>query len=902
MTELPSGTVTLLVTDIENSTGHWEDAPAEMREALEAHDRIVGDTIVAHDGLVVQHSGDGYWGVFTSAPRAAAAAVAIQREIQSQPDEIRRRLKIRVGMHTGNASPAGMRYYGSTANRVARVADLANGDQIVCSAATAALLADVELRSEGLHELRNIGVDEIYLLTHDDVVTDPRPLRRPVLKPNLPAVHSSLIGREHDVERVMGWLDAGQSLVTLAGPGGVGKTRLAIELGERWSSVTSSPAVFAGLASVRDGSDVLAAIADVLGARQQPGMDLLESIVDFVLDRTLLLIVDNCEHLLDAARSVVRRLIDVPGVTIVATSRAALDVDGERLVRVEPLDLANHAVELFVDRAQRYDSTFELGPGDDTHISDVVTRLEGLPLAIELAAARVRVLSPKELSAELARSLDVLGADEDPSKRTTLRSTVAWSHQLLDPVEAAVFERMSVFAGGATMDAIRTVCADGDLVEPAAVDAAVLGLVDQSMVIGWTDRGRRRFRTLETMRQFGERRLRDAGVLSDVQARHAQYYLDLAATENDRLFSDAEREAWQSVDAEWDNLRVAFDTLRRTGEIDRAASLVSSLVYHATFAMRLELFSWADELRTMPGAAERVSYGDLCGAAALGAYFTVSGKTDALAAEGLAADPPDPQGWCRVALAAVSLNNTLSPERSDEMTRSWLESGPTTVGARLWANAVRAFHLCSHEFDPVAAKPHADEVLRIARETGSVSAQALAGWAHGMVMSFGNLEGAISVWNDAREGPRSMPDDHLLDHLLVGLVLHFTVEHHGIVEALRNCHSALRSAVDSHYYAGASHLFGVTAIALCRGGEPKTGAKLVGAMEANGHFPRANARQALVEALGERAERYKLQGTMLTTTQAARVALDALSSAIERLGDDPVLGQFDTGQPTPVAE
>ncbi len=880
MAELPTGTVTFLLTDIENSTAHWEDAPTEMREALAVHDRIANETIEAHHGVMVKHSGDGCWGVFTAATDAAAAAIEIQRQVQSQPPRIRARLRIRIGMHTGEANPTGEHYFGSTPNRVARIGDIGNGDQIFCSSATAVLLPTADLTSAGLHELRGIGVEEIFVLRHDDIYTDDRPIRRPAFKSSLPKLYTAFVGRHDELEQTREALRQKHSVVTLLGPGGVGKTRLAIETATAIVERTDQPVVFCDLSAVRDSAQLLVTIADAVGARLQPGMDMADSIVDFLRDRTLLVVLDNCEQIWSPVRMLIESLSTLDGIDVLATSRVALRMPGERVLDIAPLTPAISGVDLFVSRAREHDSTFVLEEADEPHVRAIAERLEGIPLAIELAAARIRVMSPVELATALVESFEVLGGSGD-RLRDSLEDVVSWSYELLSPAEAAVFERMSVFANGATLDAIRAVCADDDLVDAHAVADIVLSLVEQSMLVAWTADGHRRFRLLETMRAFGHDRLVEQASLGTFDRAHAEYFHSLAAREHGRIFSPDEYDAWRVLDLEWDNLRRGFDTFHRLALYEEAAGLVRELVYYATFSMRLELFSWAEEIRVLPEVRSQPVYGDLCGAAALGAYLRVSPAVLDLAAEGMAADPPDPEGWCRVALAAVFLNNLHAAEEADEMTRSWIESEPESVGTRIWAHGFRAFYLCSHGM-PVEAEKHAAITREIARETQSVSAHALAAWAQGMVVSFGNLGGAISIWEDARSGPRSMPRDHLLEHLLVGLVLHFTVIQADPVDALKSCRSALQRAVDSHYYAGTSHLFGVTAIALCRGGEPEVAARLVGAMEANGHLPRGNAQEALTEALGDAAERHKAKGHTMSITQAAHVALDSLEIAITR--------------------
>ena len=883
MEMLPSGTVTFLLTDIENSSTHWEEAPVEMRVALAAHDEVVEEVVPSFGGSVFKHMGDGCWACFSTAPAAADAAIEIQRRIQGQPDEIRARLKIRIGIHTGNVDPTDGDYFGPVPNRSARIADLANGDQIVCSATTAGLLTQFDLHSDGLHELRGIGVQEVFIISADDVFTDPRSLRLPVVPSNLPRIHTTFVGRSDDVERTTKYLQNDHSVVTLIGPGGVGKTRLAIEVGHQFAP--TEPVHFCNLAVVTEDDDVAASVANTVGARQQPGMDLLDSIADYLSERELLLILDNCEHVVGAVGKLVVKLEHASKLQVVATSRSALGIVGEQLVVIEPLPPETAGVELFVSRAQQKDASFELTDENEADVREITKRLDGIPLAIELAAARIQLMSPAELAAGLDDRFRLLSGHR-PGRQETLRETVQWSHRLLSPQEAALFVRMSVFAGGADLDAITQVCTDHEEVTADAIPDLLLGLVDKSMVVSSLTSGRRRFTLLETMRRFGHEELEQTGSLESYRVRHAEYYANLAERENDRLFSAGEPDVWVVLNQEWANLRLAVDTLGIEGDLTGGAQLVVALVWYATFSMRFELFTWAEELLTIEAIETHPAYTDLCGAAALGAYLTVNGQVTSLAEAGLAKDPSDPQGFCRTALAAVFLNNVHTAEASGALTLDWLDAKPTTIGGRLWAEGFRVFHLCSH--GPAERAPdHASTVVGIANETNSPSAKALAAWSQGMVVTFDDLDAAIQIWTDGLEWPRSRPREQLGEQLLDGLRRHFTVTRNDVTVALKNCRDAVQKALDQHYYAGTSHLFGVSAVALCRSGDAKTGARLVGAMIANGHLPRENAQRALQDALGDEVELYKQSGRTLSVTQAANVALDALDAALASTSTKP---------------
>ncbi len=878
---LPSGVVTFLFTDIENSSGWWEERPTEMRTGLIAHDALVADVVAEHGGVIVKHLGDGCWAAFGSASTAAAAAIDFQHRHQTSASPSGLQLRIRIGLHTGEVEPTGHDYFGPVVNRAARIADLANGDQIVCSSSSAALITGFDLRSEGLHELRGIGVDEIHMLLSDDVVTDSKPLRRPVTPTHLPKPKTSLIGRELDIERTLGFVVDDEVLVTVLGPGGVGKTRLAVEVGTRAVEHFRGQVHFCDLVPAADRDAVVETIAETVGARRQPGMDLIDSIADYLADRRELVILDNCEHVIDTVREVVTRLLDTSDVHVLATSREALGLPGEQQVIVAPLTPETDGVELFVDRARRLDHRFELNAANRSAVADVASRLDGIPLAIELAAARIRLMAPGELAERLRDGLTAIGRVVHGDRHETLRATVRWSYDLLAPAEAALFTRLSVFSGGFDLAAAVAVCGDDTLVRTDDVSELVLALLDKSMLTSDNIDGHQRFRMLETLRLFADAELDEGGGATAVRTRHAFYYCELAQLEGGRLFGSTEPEVWRVLDTEWSNFRTALDTFEANDDLDSGAELVVALVWFAAMSMRFELFGWAKELLAVDGVDRHSRYTDLCGAAAVGSYFTLDGRVDELAEAGLAVDPSDPEGFCRCALASVFLNNVHTPEASDELTSAWLATDPQHAGGKIWAHGFRTFHLCTHAPGPAMVE-HAEVLRDLAADSGSITVRCIAAWANGQVQSFTDLQLGIETWRNGRDWARSMPSNHLLDQLLVGLELHVTARRGELLSTLEGCRNALSEALDQHYYAGASHLFGVTAIALSRAGDAQTGARLVGAMMEIGHLPRRNARRDLESALGDDLDHFVGLGRGLGVTQAGHLAIGALDRALDR--------------------
>ena len=879
--ELPSGILTVLFTDIEGSTPRWEHDAHDMGIALEFHDQVLTEVISSHGGRVFKHTGDGMGAVFVSPTHAASAAVEIQRRLQADAWGSVERLKVRIGIHMGELEPTGADYFGPVVNRAARVMDVANGDQIVVTSRVAAFLTGVQLQPMGEHQLRGVGTERIEMVIDSGLEHDPRPLRARVeTSVKLPVQAHEIVGRESELGDIQQLLAAHRT-VTVVGPGGVGKTRLAIEAGHRLSESFADGVVMCELAPLTDGDAVADAVAQAIGAREQPGMSLLSSIANFVAHRHMLLILDNCEHVAEAVNQLGVALQTARQVQVLATSREPLGLPAEQLFGLLPLDAATAGVELFVSRASERDLSFDPSPADRAIVVQICERLDGIPLGIELAAAWTRVLSPADLLDRLHDRFQVLRGGRAGGRHQTLRDTVQWSYEQLNEAQAQLFDRLSVFASGFSLDAVEAVCVanDGDsLIDSADVLDLLMALVDKSMVMSQRGVGRIRFTMLGTLRQFGQERLDASGHSERFRSRHAAYFGELALAEARRLISHHEADVWETLDREWPNLRAGFDTMLDTGDFDAAASLLLELSWFAVLSMRYELFTWVEEFFAQVDVEARSDAGSLFGLRALRAYFTIDGHSVEYANRGLELDETDPYGLCRMSLSAVSLNNVHSAADSDTITSAWLNhvTDTTPVIANLWAEGMRAFHICSYDPSP-QAMAHALNVIGVGRSTDSATALGIGHWAIGMARTFENVPSALGEWRAGLDAVQSLGRSHLVYHVIVGLVLHFSVRRGDLNEVTHACLNALREARDLHYLAGTSHLFGVTAIVLCRSGRAAHGALLLGAMEANGHLPRPNAVRAVSTALGDDIDAAKRAGHHLSIDDAAGFAIDQLA-------------------------
>jgi predicted ATPase/class 3 adenylate cyclase len=571
--QLPTGLVTLLFSDIEGSTRMLTELGDAWGDVLAEHHRVLREAWMAHGGIEVGTEGDAFFVAFTDPAAAIAAAALAQRALAGSdwPYE-GQRVRVRIGVHTGHPKVRDGNYWGLDVHYAARLASAASGGQVLVSESTAGVVEGVELEDLGEHALKDFpSPRRLFHLVLDGRGSDRFPAPRTVStgRTNLPAVLSSFIGRDRELEQICALVEATQ-LVTLVGPGGVGKTRLSLTAAARLLDGTGDGVWLVELAALSDPRLVARETARVLGIGEVAGKPVLDTLVEAVRGRRLLLVLDNCEHVIGAVAELVAALVTrCPGVFVLATSREPLGVVGERVFRVPSLSVAqdeeegeSEAMRLFVERAREHRPDFTVHDGNAQTVGAVVRRLDGIPLALELAAARLRSLSIGDLSARLDRSLAVLsgGPRTASARQQTVQGLMDWSYELLSQREQSVFAALAVFAGGFELDAAEQVCAAEGIDSLDVVD--LLGsLVDKSLVQVDDIGERLRYRMLEIVREYAAAKLAGSGEerRARLLAAHRDHYLAQASVRPDRHGSPEERSWADRFELENDNIRAALD-------------------------------------------------------------------------------------------------------------------------------------------------------------------------------------------------------------------------------------------------------------------------------------------------------------------------------------------------------
>ncbi len=747
--------VTFLFTDVEGSTRRWEADADVMRVALAAHDEVLREAIEAHGGWVFKHTGDGVCAAFASPRSAVDAAVATQRELE---------LPVRMGIATGEAQLRGADYFGAVLNRAARVMAAGHGGQVLLAESTASLLSGVDLLDLGPRRLRDVPTPvHVFQVQADGLRTEFPSLRALDTSPgNLRPAVTSFIGRDAELAEVQAALRE-HRVVTLTGVGGVGKTRLAQEVAAGLADEFPDGVWFFESAAVADPAAVPDAVAAVLGITQQPGKTVSESVAAALEGRVRLLVLDNCEHVRDAVADLVETILAHSAtVKVLATSREGLGVADEQLWLVPSLDVDagtdSAAVALFVERARSVAQHFSLAWADEAEAAvEICLRLDGIPLAIELAASRMASMTASEMRDRLDHRFRLLvGSRRGLERHHTLRHAVAWSYDLLDDTEKTVLERCSVFAGGFDLQSACAVAGSDDLDEYALLDL-LDALVRKSLLVADRSSGRTRFSMLETIRQFAEEQLVARGDATEARTAHARYF---AGRENDILAlwdSPRQREAYDWFTTELANLRTAFRWAADHDDLDVAISVAWCASFFGIWVEQYEPVAWIEEIIEPARAVRHRRLVQLCVLAAqsyatgrlgdaltyfeTGEQLSKSSDFDAVAYEGqylsgvVYSVAGHPERWvalCRRATAAqtspltvtrgclcIALNLSGKGDEARLAADGLLAAADATDNPNTACFALMGHGAAYTDSDPVAAYHSYRRALKIAQETGN---------------------------------------------------------------------------------------------------------------------------------------------------------------------------------------
>jgi predicted ATPase/class 3 adenylate cyclase len=610
MIDLPSGTVTFLFTDIEDSTRLLIDLGREVFvQCLADHDALIREAIANAGGIVVKSDVGTFFAVFLTAPAAIGAVVEAQRLLQSHSWPEDSDVLVRMGLHTGTGKIGGDDYVGIDVHRASRIASAAFGGQVLLSAATAAIVRPsltegVGMTDLGEHQLKDLDAEMLHQLRIDGLISEFPPLETSGSNPtNLPVVSTSFVGRDAELVEV-DRLIRGARLVTLSGVAGAGKTRLALEAAEALRGEFSDGVWFVQLSTVTDPGLVVAAAADALGVRERPGSALRDTLFQHLAGKEALLVIDNCEHVISAAAEFTNDLMSAaPDCKVVATSRELLRIGGEVAYRLRsmslpqdssdlsPLEVSRYdAVRLFVERATAASPEFSVNEENASAVADICMRLDGMPLAIELAAAQLRSSTPRQIADHLDARFQTLtgGLRTADPRQQTLAAAIDWSYQLLDEREQVVFERLSVFQGGFDLAAAQYVCS-ADPISGYEVLNLLSGLVDKSLVIADVGGAVARYRLLEMLRQFAGDRLSASGEAEASRRRHAEYFVNLAEEAEPNMRGVREHEVRDRIDLELNNLRVAMRWSLDAGEPELGMRLAGAVWRYWKVAFRFSV-------------------------------------------------------------------------------------------------------------------------------------------------------------------------------------------------------------------------------------------------------------------------------------------------------------------------
>ncbi|TME76147.1 MAG: adenylate/guanylate cyclase domain-containing protein, partial [Chloroflexi bacterium] len=594
---LPTGTVTFFFSDIEGSTRLIQQLGERYPDVLLAHHTVLRQALAEHGGNELRTEGDSFFIVFGSALDACSGAAAAQQALQSHAWPEGGRVQVRIGLHTGEATLVGNEYLGLDVHRAARVASAAHGGQVLVSETTRALVdhvlpSSLTLKDLGLHRLKDLARPErLYQLNIDGLPGEFPALRTLEATPNnLPTQMTSFIGRDDQVREGRELLSRAR-LLTLTGPGGTGKTRLSLQIAADVMDQFPDGVYFVPLAAVQDPELVPSAIAQALAISSTGGRRPIDALLEHLHDKRTLLVLDNFEQLLPAAPLAIMLLEGSPGLRVLVSSRSVLRVYGEQEFPVPPLAVPDlkalpslsalsqfEAVRLFIERAVAVKPDFRATNENAPAIAGICERVDGLPLAIELAAARIKLFSPQALLSRLEKSLTALGsgARDLPSRQQTLRGAIQWSYEMIDAPGRRLLARFSVFARGGSLEQVESVCGPPDDIGGDVIDM-LDQLADQSLVRRLPDFSEPRFLMLQTIREFAAERLEQSDEAAAIKDRHVQAFIALVQQAQPYVFGSRRKEWLDRLEMEDDNLRAALDWTLATGDAKNAMLLAACL-------------------------------------------------------------------------------------------------------------------------------------------------------------------------------------------------------------------------------------------------------------------------------------------------------------------------------------
>ncbi|WP_394793812.1 tetratricopeptide repeat protein [Armatimonas sp.] len=759
MSELPVGTITFLFTDIEGSTRLWEEHPETMRLALARHDALLREVIARHNGHVFKTIGDAFCVAFYTAPEALNATLDAQRTLITESWPAQTPLKVRMALHTGEAESRDGDYFGQPLNRVTRLLSASHGGQVLLSHATQALLGDnlpdsVSLRNLGLHQLKDLtSPEQVYQLRHPTLPDNFPPIKSLSTHPNnLPQQLTRFIGREKELAEIKEHLTTTR-LLCLTGSGGSGKTRLSLQLAADTLELYPEGVWLIELASLTDPERVTQTVAGVLGIKEAGGKPILTTLTESVKDKYLLLLLDNCEHLLDASARLAEAVIGhCPHVQILATSRERLRIAGETTYRVPSLSLPDpkqvqtlesispfESVRLFIDRTLQAQPHFMVTNANAPALAAICFQLDGIPLAIELAAARTHSLSIEEINQRLDHRFRLLtgGSRTALPRQQTLRSLIDWSYNLLTGAEKALLRRLCVFAGGWTLSAAESVCTD-DLVADEEVLDLLTSLVDKSLVLAEQQQGQTRFRLLETIRQYARDCLLDSGEDDWTRGKHRDYFVALGEKTKLKLLGPEQGKWFNRLEDEHENLRVSLDwSLQGRGTEAMRLGIVL-FWFWVIRGYSTEAQEWYERILEMPAAQERTAQrAELLRSASEFARLrdTTLAQTYQQQALTISRELKDREsiGWALYALGKLAPTETLACAYYEEALLLWKEVG-NKRGVGLVMSKLA--YLTLEEGNFTLAQVQFEEILTLSQELGDLIGIAEALSSLGQIAKF----------------------------------------------------------------------------------------------------------------------------------------------------------------------